>query len=70
MAGDARELYGLLAGRFEQLVRREVRAPAPVIENACRLAVGRLVYHAQRVEQDTLLSWLMRSAVRPSLGGA
>ncbi len=63
MAGDAHELYGLLGGRFEQLVRREVRAPAPVTENACRSAVGRLVYHAQRVEQDTLLSWLMRSAV-------
>ncbi len=51
MAGDAHELYGLLGGRFEQLVRREVRAPAPLTDNACRSAVGRLVYHAQRVEQ-------------------
>ena len=32
------ELYGQLSKRLERIVRRDVRAPDPVIEDACQFA--------------------------------
>jgi RNA polymerase sigma factor (sigma-70 family) len=40
-----------------------VRAPEPVIEDACQFAWGRLVHHAARVRRETALSWLAKTAV-------
>ena len=61
--GDVGELYGLLAGRLEQIVRLDVRAPEVVIEDACQFAWSRLLHHRDRVHRETVLSWLARTAV-------
>ena len=61
--GDVGELYGLLARRLEQIVRRDVRAPDVVIEDACQVAWSRLLRHRDRVHRETAMSWLVRTAV-------
>lgn len=60
--GDVGELYGALAKRLEQIVRIGVRAPDPVIEDACQFAWSRLVHHSDRVHRDTTLPWLVKTA--------
>jgi RNA polymerase sigma factor (sigma-70 family) len=65
--GDVGELYGLLAPRLEQVVRLVVRAPDVVIEDACQIAWSRLLRHHERVQRDTVMSWLLRTAVREAL---
>jgi RNA polymerase sigma factor (sigma-70 family) len=64
---EIEELYRELARRLEQIVRREVRAPAPLIEDACQFAWWRLVVHAHRVERTVALSWLAKTAVHEAL---
>jgi RNA polymerase sigma factor (sigma-70 family) len=66
-SGDVGELYMELARRLEQIVRREVRALAPLIEDACQFAWWRLVVHAHRVERTAALPWLAQTAVREAL---
>jgi RNA polymerase sigma factor (sigma-70 family) len=61
--GDVGELYGLLARRLEQIVRLDVRAPDAVIEDACQFAWSRLLHHRHRVHRETVMSWLVRTAV-------
>jgi RNA polymerase sigma factor (sigma-70 family) len=61
---DVGELYGLLARRLEQLVRLGVRAPDVVIEDACQTAWSRLLRHRDRVQRESVMSWLLRTAVR------
>lgn len=61
--GDVGELYRLLSRRLERIVRVGVRAPEPVIEEACQFAWSRLVYHHDRVHRETALGWLARTAV-------
>jgi RNA polymerase sigma factor (sigma-70 family) len=61
------ELCKELARRVQQLVRRQVRAPAPVIEDACQFAWWRLVVHAHRIERKAALSWLAKTAVHEAL---
>ncbi len=65
--GDVGELYGLLSGRLEQIVRLDVRAPDAVIEDACQFAWSRLLHHRDRVHRETVLSWLVRTAVHEAL---
>jgi RNA polymerase sigma-70 factor (ECF subfamily) len=60
---DVGELYRALAPRLEQIVRLDVRAPDPVIEDACQFAWSRLVHHSHRVHRDGALTWLVRTAV-------
>jgi RNA polymerase sigma factor (sigma-70 family) len=60
---DVGELYGLLAGRLEQIVRLDVRASDAVIEDACQFAWYRLLHHSHRVHRETALAWLARTAV-------
>ncbi len=66
-SGDLGELYAELARRLEQIVRREVRAPAPLIEDAWQFAWWRLVVHAHRVDRKAALSWLAKTAVHEAL---
>jgi RNA polymerase sigma factor (sigma-70 family) len=66
-SGDVGELYVELARRLEQIVRREVRASAPLIEDACQFAWWRLVVHAHRVQRKAALSWLAKTAVHEAL---
>ena len=65
--GDVGELYALLARRLEQIVRLDVRAPDVVIEDACQFAWSRLVHHRHRVHRETVLSWLVHTAVHEAL---
>jgi RNA polymerase sigma factor (sigma-70 family) len=57
------ELYGALSRRLERIVRLDVSAPEPVIEDACQFAWSRLVHHSGRVRRDSALTWLARTAV-------
>jgi len=66
-SGDMGELYVELARRLEQIVQREVRAPAPLIEDACQFAWWRLVVHAHRVQRKAALSWLAKTAVHEAV---
>jgi RNA polymerase sigma factor (sigma-70 family) len=61
--GDLGELYGLLARRLERIVRLDVHAPDVVIEDACQFAWTRLLHHRDHVHRDTVMSWLIRTAV-------
>ena len=61
---DVGETYRLLSARLEQIVRFDVRAPDPVIEDACQFAWSRLIDHADRVRREAVLSWLVTTAVR------
>jgi RNA polymerase sigma factor (sigma-70 family) len=60
--GDVGELYGELSKRLEQIVRLGVRAPEPVIEDACQFAWSRLVHHRDRIHRETTLAWLVKTA--------
>jgi RNA polymerase sigma factor (sigma-70 family) len=62
-AGDVGELYVHLARRLEQIVRLDVSAPDVVIEDACQVAWSRLLHHRDRVHRETVMSWLVRTAV-------
>ncbi|MBV8219272.1 MAG: sigma-70 family RNA polymerase sigma factor [Solirubrobacterales bacterium] len=62
-AGDIGELYGALAARLEQIVRLDVRASDAVIEDACQVAWCRLLGHGERVQRETAMAWLARTAV-------
>lgn len=65
--GDLAELYQALARPLERIVRIDVRAPQPVVEEACQFAWSRLAYHRDRVRRDAALSWLARTAVHEAL---
>jgi RNA polymerase sigma-70 factor, ECF subfamily len=62
-AGDIGDLYGTLAGRLERLVRLDVRASDAVIEDACQAAWCLLLRHGDRVQRETVMAWLARTAV-------
>jgi len=55
-AEDVGALYRSLSARLEHIVRRDVRAPDAVIEDACQLAWSGLVRHCGRVRRDTALA--------------
>jgi RNA polymerase sigma factor (sigma-70 family) len=64
---DVGELYELLAKRLEQIVRLDVRAPDVVVEDACQFAWSRLIHHRHRVQRETVMSWLARTAVHEAV---
>jgi RNA polymerase sigma factor (sigma-70 family) len=64
---DVGELYEVLAGRLEQIVRIDVRAPDVVVEDACQVAWIRLLHHRHRVQPEMVLGWLARTAVHEAL---
>lgn len=61
--GDLGELYAALARPLERIVRLDVRAPEPVVEEACQFAWTRLAYHRDRVRREAALSWLAKTAI-------
>lgn len=65
--GDIEELYRRLSGRLERLVRLGVRAPDPVVEDACQFAWSRLIRHSDHVRRETALSWLATTAIHEAL---
>ncbi|MGN6169747.1 MAG: sigma factor-like helix-turn-helix DNA-binding protein [Solirubrobacteraceae bacterium] len=66
-AGDIAELYASLSERLERIVGMDVRAPEPIIEDACQSAWDRLWLHRRQVRRDTALSWLVTTAVHEAL---
>ena len=64
---DVGDMYGDLSGRLEHIVRIDVRAQDVVIEDACQFAWSRLVHHRGRVQRDSTLSWLARTAVHEAV---
>jgi RNA polymerase sigma factor (sigma-70 family) len=52
---------------LEHIVRADVRAPDPVIEDACQFAWSRLVHHAHRVQHECALAWLAQTARREAV---
>jgi len=67
MVGDLDELYRLLSPRLRQIVRSDVSASEPVIEDACQIAWSRLIGHSERVRREAALSWLATTAVREAI---
>lgn len=61
--GDVARLYRELSGPLEGVVRRAVRDPDAVAEDACQFAWSRLVHHRARVSEETALGWLVRTAI-------
>ena len=64
---DIAELYRALAKPLEQIVRLDVWAPDPVIEDACQFAWGRLIHHRDHIRRETALAWLVTTAVREAV---
>lgn len=62
-----RELYGDHAEHLRQIVRRRVRVPEPIVEDACQVAWSRLVRDRERIRRETALAWLATTAVREAL---
>jgi RNA polymerase sigma factor (sigma-70 family) len=60
---DVGALYADHAGRVRQFVGASVRAPEPVIEDACQFAWSRLVLHRARIARETAPAWLAKTAV-------
>jgi RNA polymerase sigma factor (sigma-70 family) len=65
--GEVGELYRTLAKPLERIVRVDVIAPDPVIEDACQFAWSRLVRHSHRVRRDAALTWLAKTAVHEAV---
>lgn len=61
---DVADLYVQQAVRVRRVVRGAVRAPEPVIEDACQFAWSRLIHHRAQVRRETATAWLVRTAVR------
>ncbi len=62
-----RELYGEYEQRLRQIVRRRVRVPEPIVEDACQVAWSRLVRDRERIRRETALAWLATTAIREAL---
>jgi RNA polymerase sigma factor (sigma-70 family) len=61
--GELGELYRRVSPNLLRIVRAGVRAPDPVIEDACQLAWSRLVHHRERVQKEKAFSWLVTTAL-------
>jgi len=62
--------YRRLAPRLERNVRLAVRAPRPVIEEACQTAWIRLLTADPPVARDAALGWLTTTAAREAVRAA
>ncbi|MGH2877566.1 MAG: RNA polymerase sigma factor [Solirubrobacteraceae bacterium] len=60
---EVAELYRRDSARLLRVVRQGVRAPEPLIEDACQVAWGRLLDRHDRIRRDTVTSWLVLTAV-------
>jgi RNA polymerase sigma factor (sigma-70 family) len=60
---DVAELFAKQGVRVRRLVRGSVRAPEPLIEDACQLAWTRLFLCRDRVRRETAMAWLVKTAV-------
>lgn len=63
VGSDLDELYRALSKPLERIVRMAVRAPDPLIEDACQFAWARLVHHQARIRPEAALAWLVKTAL-------
>ena len=61
------ELYAGRAAELRQIVRRSIRAPDAVIDDACQVAWGRLLRRWGSVRSEAAFPWLVRTASRAAL---
>lgn len=64
---EVADLYAQQAAWVRRVVAAAVRAPEPVIEDACQFAWSRLIHNRARVRRDTAPGWLVRTAVREAV---
>ena len=64
---DVGAVYLSNATKVRGLVRGTVRAPEPVIEDACQTAWARLVRDRRRVRPDAAVAWLVTTAIREAI---
>ena len=64
---DLGQLYARLGRQVERMVRAGVRAPDPVIEDACQFAWTHLIPRRQRVRPEKMLGWLTTTATHEAL---
>ena len=64
---DVGAVYIRHATKVRRLVRHYVRAPEPVIDDACQTAWTRLVRDRARVRPDTAVAWLVTTAIREAI---
>lgn len=64
---EVAELFAEQASRVRRLVRAGVRAPEPLVEDACQLAWVRLFQRRACVRRDTATAWLVRTAIREAV---
>ena len=64
---EVAELFAEQASRVRRVVRAGVRAPEPLVEDACQLAWMRLFQCRARVRRDTAIAWLVRTAMREAV---
>jgi RNA polymerase sigma factor (sigma-70 family) len=60
-------LYADLAPQLERIVNANVRAPSPVLEEACQTAWTLLLAERQSLTPGTELGWLATTATREAL---
>src|ERR1700761_3637628 len=64
---DVGAVYVTDAAKVRRLVRHYVRAPEPVIEDACQTAWTRLVRDRAGVRPDAVVAWLVTTAIREAI---
>ncbi len=64
---DVEAIYASQATKVRRLVRHNVRAPEPLIEDACQTAWVRLVRDRGRVRPETAVAWLVTTAIREAI---
>jgi len=66
-AADLDKLYRALSKPLERIVRFDVHAPDPVIEDACQFAWTRFLHHHGQIHREKALAWLVKTAVHEAL---
>jgi DNA-directed RNA polymerase specialized sigma24 family protein len=64
---DVVRLYVAFQQRLELMVRGGVRAPRPVIEDACQMAWVALIGCRERIDLSSAPGWLVQTAVHEAL---
>jgi DNA-directed RNA polymerase specialized sigma24 family protein len=65
--GESDRTYGELDRRLREIVAFNVRAPAPLIEDACQTAWLRLTRRRDDLAPRAMLPWLVTTATREAL---
>src|ERR1700758_1114675 len=64
------QLYVAFASYVRQTVRAQVRAPDPVIEDACQIAWSRLLGRRPALRREAVFAWLVTTANREAMRAA